>query len=115
MKCKPPERKPVSLAVLKEEIAFAPSLDERAELLSLLGNGTRLRMLALMQRAGEICVCDMAEVLGVTQSAVSQQLAKLRPYRLVESRRENQTLFYRLADTAEAKLARKLALDGVEI
>src|SRR5260221_10106862 len=57
---------------------------------------------------------DVGEILGVTQSAVSQHLAKFKAYGLVTVRRDNQTLFYRLADKPDVKMLRKAALTGIE-
>lgn len=62
-----------------------------------LGDPTRLRLLlALSER--ELCVCDLAEVAGVSESAVSHQLRTLRDMRLVEWRRDGKRAVYRLAD-----------------
>ncbi len=95
-------------------MTFTPDLDERAAILSLVSNPTRLRLFYVLDQVGEVCVCDMAEILGVTESAISQHLAKLRAYGLVGSRRDAQTLYYRLSDSAEVKLLRKVALAGIE-
>ena len=46
----------------------------------------------------ELCVCDLAEVVGMTQSAVSHQLRILKQMKLVKNRREGKTVFYSLAD-----------------
>lgn len=95
-------------------MAFTPDLDERAAVLALLGNATRLRAFYLLDQLDECCVCDLAEILGVTQSAVSQHLAKFKAYGLVSARRDGQTLFYRIADKPELKRFRKLAIEGIE-
>ena len=93
---------------------FTPNLDERAALLQLLGNGTRLRLFFVLDRLGAVCVCDLAEILGVTQSAVSQHLAKFRAHRLVTTRRDGQTLYYSLADGPAVKLLRRAGVAGIE-
>ena len=68
-----------------------------ASLFKLFGDGTRVEMLhALEQR--EMCVCDLAALLGVTKSAVSHQLKALRLANLVKFRREGQIVYYSLAD-----------------
>jgi len=68
-----------------------------AELFKLFADGTRVKMLhALEQR--EMCVCDLAVLLGVTKSAVSHQLKALRMANLVKFRREGQIVYYSLAD-----------------
>lgn len=76
----------------------SPDLDGAAELLNLAGNSTRLKLLYLLENAKEMCVCDLAEMLGVSVSAVSQHLAKLRAYQLVAPRRDAQTIYYRLTE-----------------
>lgn len=68
-----------------------------ADSFKLLGQTTRLRILyALSLR--ELCVCDIAALLGASQTAVSHQLRLLRNGRLVNVRREGQMLYYSLAD-----------------
>ena len=52
-----------------------------------------------MLSASEMCVCDIAALLGMTQSAISHQLKALKNARLVKSRREGKTVFYSLADS----------------
>ena len=67
------------------------------ELFKMFADGTRVRILhALEQR--EMCVCDLAVLLGLTKSAVSHQLKALRIANLVKFRREAQTVYYSLAD-----------------
>lgn len=68
-----------------------------AVLFKLCGDGTRAQLLhALLFR--ELCVCDLAELLGVTKSAVSHQLKALRLANLIKFRREGQNVYYSLAD-----------------
>ena len=68
-----------------------------AALMKMFADKTRVSILhALEQR--ELCVCDLASLLGLTKSAVSHQLRDLRLSRLVKNRREGQTVFYSLAD-----------------
>jgi ArsR family transcriptional regulator len=68
-----------------------------AETFSALGDPTRVRILDALSH-GELCVCDLAAVLGVSQSAVSHQLRLLRNIRLVRPRREGRIVFYSLDD-----------------
>ena len=71
----------------------------------LAGNSTRLKLLYLLDYMKELCVCDLEEMLGVSVSAVSQHLAKLKAYGLVAPRRDAQTIYYRLTEHAfNAKL-----------
>jgi DNA-binding transcriptional ArsR family regulator len=67
---------------------------------ALLGGETRLKILALLERVGELCVCDLASVLEMTPAAVSQHLSRLRAGRLVMSRRDGMTIYYRLSESA---------------
>lgn len=114
MKCSPPEDGRDVIAAWAEAMKFTPDLDDRSALLQLLGNSTRMRMFFVLDRLKAVCVCDLAEILGVTQSAVSQHLAKFRAHRLVTSRREGQTLFYSLEKSDEVKLLRKAGIAGIE-
>jgi DNA-binding transcriptional ArsR family regulator len=68
-----------------------------AETFKVLGDVTRVRILDALAR-DEVAVCDLAEMLGVTQSAVSHQLRLLRHARLVRSRRDGQHIYYTLDD-----------------
>ena len=68
-----------------------------AETFRLLGDVTRVRMLDALSRS-ELCVCDLARLLGLSESAVSHQLRLLRGVRLVRPRREGRMMFYALDD-----------------
>ena len=68
-----------------------------ADTFSALGDPTRVRILDALSH-GELCVCDLAAVLGVSQSAVSHQLRLLRGLRLVRPRRDGRIVFYSLDD-----------------
>jgi ArsR family transcriptional regulator, lead/cadmium/zinc/bismuth-responsive transcriptional repressor len=63
----------------------------------IMGDPTRLKII-LALRGGEMCVCDMAAFLGLSESAVSHQLRRLRELSLVRSRRDGQILYYSLDD-----------------
>ena len=68
-----------------------------ADTFSALGDPTRVRILDALSH-GDLCVCDLAAVLGLSQSAVSHQLRLLRGIRLVKPRREGRVVFYSLDD-----------------
>lgn len=68
-----------------------------ADTFSALGDPTRVRILDALSH-GELCVCDLAAVLGLSQSAVSHQLRLLRGMRLVKPRRDGRVVFYSLDD-----------------
>ncbi len=72
-------------------------LYDLAELFKIFGDSTRVKILyALLE--GELCVCDLASLMEVTQSAVSHQLRVLKASKLVKFRREGKTVYYSLAD-----------------
>ena len=68
-----------------------------AENFKVFGDSTRIRILFVLFEA-EVCVCDLAEALHMTQSAISHQLRILKQNKLVKSRREGKSVFYSLAD-----------------
>ena len=72
-------------------------LDDLSELFKVFGDSTRIRILFVLFEE-EVCVCDLAEALNVTQSAISHQLKILKQSKLVRSRREGKSVFYSLAD-----------------
>ena len=72
-------------------------------------NETRLRMLYVMWRAGELCVCDLADLFEITQPAVSRHLRILREKAIVVARRDAQTLYYSVCtDNPFARLVVRL-------
>jgi DNA-binding transcriptional ArsR family regulator len=77
---------------------------EAARLLRLLAHEKRLLVLCLLAGAGELNVGEMVQAVGLSQSALSQHLALLREDGLVATRREAQTIYYRLADPKAAEL-----------
>jgi DNA-binding transcriptional ArsR family regulator len=82
-----------------------------AQYLRLLGDDTRLRIFALLTKA-ELCVCEIEDILGLSQSLVSNHLAALRRAGLVESRRDEEDarwVFYRADRAAAAALRERLA------
>ncbi len=73
------------------------TLYDLAELFKVFGDSTRIRILFALYES-ELCVCDLSETLGMTQSAVSHQLQILRASKLVKNRREGKSMYYSLAD-----------------
>ena len=82
---------------IRAELVAPEAVHGLAETFSALGDPTRVRMLDALSH-GELCVCDLAAVLGLSQSAVSHQLRLLRSIRLVRPRREGRIVFYSLDD-----------------
>ena len=79
------------------EMPDESALYDAAELLKVFGDPTRLRIISALCRS-ELCVCDIARLLGMTQSAISHQLRVLKQARLVNTRRAGKTIFYSLCD-----------------
>ena len=73
------------------------TLDDLADFFKMLSHPTRLKVIHALERE-ELCVCDLAAVLGMTESAVSHQLRLLRNMRLVRHRREGKLVYYALDD-----------------
>lgn len=69
-----------------------------AELFKILGDTTRVRILAALS-VSELCVCDIAVLLDMSNSAISHQLRVLKQTHLVRHRRKGRTVFYSMADT----------------
>ena len=72
-------------------------LYDLAELFKVFGDSTRIRILFVLFEK-DVCVCDLAETLNMTQSAISHQLKILKQNKLVKGRREGKSVFYSLAD-----------------
>ena len=85
------------LKLVREKLPSEESLMDLAELFKVFGDSTRIRILFVLFEA-EVCVCDLAEALSMTQSAISYQLSILKRNKLVKSRREGKSMFYSLAD-----------------
>lgn len=81
---------------------------EAAGVLKSLSNEKRLMILCKLLEEGEMSVLPIAEAVGLSQSALSQHLARMRAERIVEFRRDGQTLHYRIADPKVATLLKSL-------
>src|SRR5262250_3535102 len=75
-----------------------PEAADLTRLFKMLANDTRLRLLHALERAGELCVTDLARELKMAPQAVSNQLQRLTDRRIVTFRREGSRLYYRIAD-----------------
>ncbi len=82
---------------VKEQMPPEENLYDLAELFKVFGDTTRIKIICALFEA-EMCVCDIAELLGMTQSAISHQLRALKQARLVKFRREGKVVFYSLDD-----------------
>lgn len=91
------------VAQVQEALPGDSELFRLADLFKTFGDSTRIRILYVLFEA-EVCVCDLAKLLGMTQSAISHQLRILKQARLIKSRRDGKTVFYSLADDHVATL-----------
>ncbi len=85
------------LKAVRDTMPEETELYDLAELFKVFGDSTRIRILFVLFEA-QVCVCDLAQALGMTQSAISHQLRILKQNKLVKSRREGKSVFYSLAD-----------------
>lgn len=82
---------------VRQQMPGEELLYDLADFFKVFGDTTRIKILYVLFEA-EVCVCDMATLLNMSQSAISHQLKILKQSRLVKSRREGKTVFYSLAD-----------------
>lgn len=85
---------------VKEALREMPQeemIKELADFYKVFGDATRIKILCVLLKA-EMCVCDLAQMLGMTQSAISHQLRTLKQMKLVKNRRDGKTVYYSLAD-----------------
>ncbi len=85
------------VASVLEKLPEEELLYDLAELFKVFGDSTRVKILYVLLES-EMCVCDIAQLLNMTQSAISHQLRVLKTNQLVKYRREGKTVFYSLAD-----------------
>lgn len=86
--------------IVKKVQEHMPAIDELqdlADFFKVFGDSTRIRILYVLWQS-EMCVCDLALTLSMTQSAISHQLRVLKQMKLVTNRRDGKTVFYSLAD-----------------
>jgi len=93
--------------VVRAESARIPAreLERLALTFKILGDPTRLKIVMALA-GGEMCVCDLAAFLNLSESAVSHQLRRLREMSLVKNRRDGQILYYVLDDAHVSQLLR---------
>lgn len=82
---------------VQQQMPEEERLYDLAELYKVFGDSTRIKILYVLFEA-EMCVCDIAQLLSMSQSAISHQLRVLKQSRLVKYRRDGKTVFYSLAD-----------------
>ena len=88
---------PLKVSALKARLLSSTAVGALADTFKVLGDGTRVRILDALSQA-ELCVCDLANLLGLQESAVSHQLRLMRSMRIVRGRREGRCVYYTLDD-----------------
>lgn len=101
-----------AVAEARSERSPPESLTYLADTFQILASPTRLQMVEALSRR-ELCVCDLAAVVGASPSAVSHHLRQLRQMRIVRYRREGRMAYYRLDDAHIAQIFR-LGLEHVQ-
>ena len=91
------------VAQVRETLPGEDTLYDLTELFRIFADSTRVRILYVLFES-EMCVCDIAALLGMTQSAISHQLRVLRSARLVKATREGRSVFYTLDDDHVARM-----------
>lgn len=103
---------PDRVAAVAEHLVDADEAAVLAEVFKLLGDPTRTRLLYALLEAGELCVCDLAETVGVPESSVSHALRLLRTAGIVRNRRSGRMIYYSLADS-HVRLLLDLSLEHI--
>lgn len=101
-----------AVASISAQLPPLGAIGAMAETFKLLGDPTRLRIVYALSR-GELCVCDLASMLGVGNTAISNHLRLLRSMKLVTYRREGKLAYYSLADDHISRLLAE-CLDHVQ-
>jgi len=97
--CVGPTLSDKELSLVRKRVESHRGFEELAAGLSALGHETRLKIFGILATASKVCVCDLAEILSITPSAVSQHLSKMKAGGLVEAQRKGQTIYYSLSDS----------------
>jgi len=87
----------------RRKIASKKDIERLASIYKILGDPSRLKIVMALRNV-EMCVCDLAAFLGLTESAISHQLRRFKDLALVKSRREGQVIYYSLDDAHVAEL-----------
>lgn len=101
---------PERVASVRERLVGIEEAGRLAEQFKLLADPTRTRLLYALLEAGELCVCDLAETIGVPESSVSHALRLLRTAGIVRNRRAGRMIYYSL-DDAHVRLLLDLSLE----
>ena len=115
LKCQSHPLETVPLTIFQTKILSVEKAQRMAEFFSLMGDANRLRILSLLAHQ-ELCVCDLATILKMSESAVSHQLRTLKAIRLVRYQKRGRKVFYSLQDHHVLELYESVAehLDEVD-
>lgn len=109
LNCSPPHPVDVDgVSHIQSQTLNTEKAQRMAEFFSLLGDANRLRILSVLAKK-ELCVCDLAAALDMSESAVSHQLRTLRAIRLVSYRKQGRNVFYHLQDSHVLNLYQSVA------
>ena len=90
---------PIQIKECKQSLsALENSLSSITNLFNLAGNGARFKILYLLYKEGEMCPCDLSDVLDISVGGISQHLRKLKDGGIVTAKKIGQTVFYSLVD-----------------
>lgn len=112
--CVGPNYSKGEIAYIKKNLNEIKGLKTLSNLFEVSGNIQRLKILYILNVFDEMCVCDIAEVLEISDSAVSQHIRKMKDSNILKSRRSAQTIFYSLQDNTFIKKLSAI-LDSKEI
>ena len=92
-----------TLELTRKEMTDENEIYDLSDFFKMFGDSTRIKIMCALDKE-EMCVCDLATLLGMTKSAVSHQLKSLKQTFLVKSRREGKSIIYSLADSHVKKI-----------
>jgi len=96
------------IASVQKELNAIKDFEKRNRYFKVLSDHTRHKMVILLSKHQPLCVCDLANILNISSSAVSQHLRRLKDLDLVSSERQGQTIFYSLKNTLSCPLTQLL-------
>lgn len=103
---------PARVSAVRDRVPDRETHERLASVFRALGEPTRLRILTALLEAGELCVCDLAETVEMTESSTSRHLRILRGERIVRNRRKGREVYYSL-DDAHVRMLLDVALAHV--
>ncbi len=101
------------VGAVRSVLPAAADIQQLADVFGLLGDPNRLRLLTALLEAGELCVCDLAALSGMSESSVSHALRLLRLHNVVKVRRSGRMAYYSLTD-AHVRMVLDLALQHLQ-